>query len=169
VFLYLFSVSMTCSLFIMGDKSWQKFTQITRENICHRYSTHEKPFATGIVPVARYIVTRCQVYCSKIVHSDYLIKIQHFRMLCTKTLCKQQYKSYAKISISKQFLAQFRSSGFDFIYIEVSYRLLLTNQTAKCSCVCLLHQYITLMKEYGLHQQYAVLVCPYFFLCFIHG
>jgi hypothetical protein len=30
--------------------------------------------------------TRCQVYCSKIVHTDYPIKIQHFRMLCTKFL-----------------------------------------------------------------------------------
>ena len=30
------------------------------------------------------IVTRCQVYCSKIVHTDYPIKIQHFRMICTK-------------------------------------------------------------------------------------
>jgi hypothetical protein len=30
------------------------------------------------------IVTRCQVYCSKIVHTDNPIKIQHFPMLGTK-------------------------------------------------------------------------------------
>ena len=32
------------------------------------------------------IVSRCQVYCSKIVHTDYPIKIQHFHMLGTKML-----------------------------------------------------------------------------------
>ena len=73
----LFSVCMTCSLFIKGDKSWQKYINITRENLCHMYSVRGKSFETGIV-------TRCQVYCSKIVHTDYPIKIQHFRMLCTK-------------------------------------------------------------------------------------
>ena len=30
------------------------------------------------------IVNRWQVYCSKIVHTDYPIKIQHFHMLGTK-------------------------------------------------------------------------------------
>ena len=30
------------------------------------------------------IVTRCQAYCSKIVHTDYPIIIQHFRMICIK-------------------------------------------------------------------------------------
>ena len=34
----LFSVCMTCSLFIKEDKSWQKYIKITRENLYQRYS-----------------------------------------------------------------------------------------------------------------------------------
>ena len=48
-----------------------------RENLCHRYSPRGKSFETGIV-------THCQVYCSKTVHTDFPIKIQHFHMLGTK-------------------------------------------------------------------------------------
>jgi len=48
------SVYMTFSLFIKGDKSWQKYIKNTRENLCHRYSVRGKSFETGIVPVARY-------------------------------------------------------------------------------------------------------------------
>ena len=49
-----------------------------RENLCHR-----KSFETGIVPVARYSHPLSSVL-SKIVHTDYPIKIQHFHMLGTK-------------------------------------------------------------------------------------
>ena len=55
------------------------------ENICHKYSPRGKSFETGIVP-SLGIVTRCQIYCSKIVHTDYPIKIQHVHMLGTKCI-----------------------------------------------------------------------------------
>ena len=42
------------------------------------------------------IVARCQVYCSKIVHTDYPIKIQHFRIICTK----QHQQSFALVYLS---------------------------------------------------------------------
>jgi hypothetical protein len=67
----------TARVYFKGDKSWQKYIKITRENLCHRYSVSGKSFETGIVP-------RCQVYCSRIVHIDYPIKIQNFHMLGTK-------------------------------------------------------------------------------------
>ena len=54
-----------------------------RENICQRYSAAENRLQLVWFPLLG-IVTRCQVYCSKIVHTDYPIKIHHFRMLCTK-------------------------------------------------------------------------------------
>ena len=50
----LFSVCMTYSLFITGDKSWQKYIKNMRENICQRYSACRKSYETGIVPFARY-------------------------------------------------------------------------------------------------------------------
>ena len=50
----LFSVCMTYSLFITGDKSWQKYITIMRENICQRYSACRKSFEIGILPFARY-------------------------------------------------------------------------------------------------------------------
>ena len=50
----LFSVCMTYSLFITGDKSWQKYIKNMRENICQRYSACGKSYETGIVPFARY-------------------------------------------------------------------------------------------------------------------
>ena len=45
-------------------------------NICNKYSVRGKSFETSIAPVA--------VYCSKLVHTDYTIKLQHVRMLYTK-------------------------------------------------------------------------------------
>jgi len=36
------------------------------------------------------IVTRCQVYCSEILYTDYPIKIQHFHMLGTKSIYEKQ-------------------------------------------------------------------------------
>jgi hypothetical protein len=50
----LFSVCMTYSLFITGDKSWQTYITIMRENICQRYSACGKSFEIGILPFARY-------------------------------------------------------------------------------------------------------------------
>jgi transketolase C-terminal domain/subunit len=32
----------------------KKYIKITRENLCHRYSSHGKSFETGMVPVTRY-------------------------------------------------------------------------------------------------------------------
>ena len=56
------------------------------------YKLRGKIYATGTVHAGNRLklvlfpslVTRCQVYCSKIVHTDYPIKIQHFHMLGTK-------------------------------------------------------------------------------------
>jgi hypothetical protein len=77
--------SETCSLFIKGDKSWQNIWKL-----------RGKIYATGIVSTGNRlklvlfpslgIVARCHVCCSKIVHTEYPIKIQHFHMLCTNVL-----------------------------------------------------------------------------------
>ena len=44
----------TARVYFKRDKSWQKYTKISRENLYHRYSPRGKLFETGIVPVARY-------------------------------------------------------------------------------------------------------------------
>ena len=45
---------MLGGVYFNGFKSRQKYIEITRENICHRYSARGKSFETGIVPVARH-------------------------------------------------------------------------------------------------------------------
>jgi hypothetical protein len=67
----LFSVCMSCNLFSKGDKSWQKYRKITRENLWTGYVENESHF---LFEYEKYSNYRRSFQCNilSILHKNHL-------------------------------------------------------------------------------------------------